>query len=204
MCVWPALISMVPGREERSRRLYYDGRDAGKRDIAASDILSTIRVAQLQKSRRWRFGVERHRAVWILTALIVTAGLCRRQADFLAAEAPHETKARDAVESEETTRLIKAELPNWEFWKGTDRKSGLKLEPKSVLRWTNPGTGRVYGDLYLRTADGRPEVVMSLFKAWDPADGFHAEMHSLSHITRRKSGASIAPTSRTGFTTPTC
>ena len=84
------------------------------------------------------------------------------------------------VESDETTRLISAELPQWKIWNGSNRQQELKLEPKSVLRWTNPGTGRVYGDLYIWTADGRPEVVMSLFKAWEPANGFHAEMQSLS------------------------
>jgi hypothetical protein len=93
---------------------------------------------------------------------------------------PDDAKARDAQESEDTTRLIKAEQPKWKMWKGADRRFELKLESKSVLRWTNPGTGRIYGDLYFWTAGGRPEAVMSLFKAWDPPDGFHAEMHSLA------------------------
>lgn len=35
-------------------------------------------------------------------------------------------------------------------------------------------------DLFLWVADGRPEAVMSLFKSWEPATGFHAELHSLS------------------------
>jgi hypothetical protein len=116
----------------------------------------------------------------IAAIVILALSMTTRAPQRLPAADPREAKARDAEESQETTRLIKAELPNWAFWKGADRQSALKLEPKSVLRWTNPGTGRVYGDLYLWTADGRPEVVMSLFKAWDPPDGFHAEMHSLS------------------------
>jgi hypothetical protein len=93
---------------------------------------------------------------------------------------PSDTKSRDAQESVETTHLIKAELPNWKLSRVGDRKIDLKVEPTSVLRWTNPGMGRVYGDLYLWIADGRPEVVMSLFKTWEPAHGFHAEMHSLA------------------------
>jgi hypothetical protein len=110
----------------------------------------------------------------LIVSLMMDSSRC------LPAAEPREAKARDAEESEETTRLIKAELPNWAFWMGPDKQTALKLEPKSVLRWTNPGTGRIYGDLYLWTANGRPEVVMSLFKTWDPPDGFHTEMHSVS------------------------
>ncbi len=95
------------------------------------------------------------------------------------AEAP-DSKSRDAEESEQTTRVIQAELPRWKMWSGTERRRELRLEPKSVLRWTNPGTQRVYGDVFLWTLDGRPEVVMSLFKVWEPPRGLHAEMHSLS------------------------
>lgn len=85
-----------------------------------------------------------------------------------------------ARESEETSRLISAELPNWKLWSGVDREHELTLHPKAVLRWSNPGVGRVYGDVYLWTRDGRPEAVMSFFKWWKPDYGFNAEMHSLS------------------------
>jgi hypothetical protein len=85
-----------------------------------------------------------------------------------------------ARESEETSRLIRAELPNWKLWSGADREHELTLHPKSVLRWTNPGVGRVYGDVYLWIRDGRPEAVMSFYKVWKPDYGFTAEMHSLS------------------------
>ena len=114
----------------------------------------------------------------IITTTLMVAGLLLWLPQIRVGAEPGDTKSRD--ESAETTRLIAAELPNWKFWKGVDRASELELEPKSVLRWTNPGTGRVYGDLYLWTANGRPEVAMSLFKAWEPANGFHVELHSLS------------------------
>lgn len=84
-------------------------------------------------------------------------------------------------ERSETTRLITAELPNWKFRKGGSSSLELTLQPKSALNWTNPSTGRVYGDLYFWTRDGRPEIAMTLFKAWEPANGFHVELHSLSN-----------------------
>src|SRR5579864_1184887 len=89
-------------------------------------------------------------------------------------------ESRIRQESEETTRLIRAELPKWKLWGGADKEHELTLHPKSVLRWTNPPVGRVYGDVYLWTRDGRPEAVISFYKAWKPAWGFAAEMHSLS------------------------
>jgi hypothetical protein len=122
---------------------------------------------------------ERHKQrVYALLILSICPGLdltCNR----LVAQSEIEL---GRVERDETTRLISAELPQWKLWNGSNRQQELKLEPKSVLRWTNPGTGRVYGDLYIWTAGGRPEVVMSLFKAWEPANGFHTEMHSLSLV----------------------
>lgn len=93
-----------------------------------------------------------------------------------------EDSSKPNVESIETTRLIKAELPNWRFWKQSAPQKALVLEPKSLLRWTNPGSGRVYGDLYVWTAAGRPEVAMTVFKTWEPAMGFHVEIHSLSLV----------------------
>jgi hypothetical protein len=91
-----------------------------------------------------------------------------------------EEKTSDARESEETARIVEAELPRWRMWAGPQRKRPLKLESKSVLSWSNPATQHVYGDVFFWTLDGRPEVVMSLFKVWQPPRGLHAEMHSLS------------------------
>ncbi len=135
---------------------------------------------------------------WVPVALC----LCLLELHRTVLAVPDDAKARDAQESEETTGLIKAELPNWRIWKGNDRQDELQLESKSVLRWTNPGSGRVYGDLYFWTAHGRPEVVMSIFKAWDPPNGFHAEMHSLSLETMEadRNGKTIWAPSQPGIT----
>lgn len=90
-----------------------------------------------------------------------------------------EPDSREALELRQTKRLIEAELPRWQFEIGEDRKP-LVLEAKPVLRWTNPATSRVYGDIYVWTLDGRPEAVMSLYKGWRPAWGFTGEFHSLA------------------------
>jgi hypothetical protein len=93
---------------------------------------------------------------------------------------PAVEKSRDAEEKRETARLIEAELPYWKLWEGPGRQTELKLEPKPILRWTNPGTGRIYGDIFVWTSRGRPEVVLSLFKGWEPVWGLTAEVHSVA------------------------
>ncbi|HVX12348.1 MAG TPA: hypothetical protein VHC22_14290 [Pirellulales bacterium] len=78
-----------------------------------------------------------------------------------------------------TTELIEAELPRWEVARGTEAVD-LKLDPKPILRWTNPATGRMHGEIYVWTMNGRPECIMSLYKVWEPAWGFAGELQSLS------------------------
>jgi hypothetical protein len=107
--------------------------------------------------------------------------MCLAFGGVLVGEDQPESDSREAVELRETKRLIEAELPRWQFEIGPDRKP-LALEPKPVLRWTNPATSRVYGDIYVWTLDGRPEAVMSLYKGWRPAWGFTGEFHSLALV----------------------
>ena len=128
-----------------------------------------------------------------LALLLAWTGL-----SHLAAEEP----AADKAESDETRRLIEAELPNWKFFVGPQLETPLQRQPQSVLRWSNPGTGRVFGDVYVWTGHGRPEAVMSLFKAWQPANGFHVELHSLTRqeIAAERDGKPIWRPARPGLT----
>jgi hypothetical protein len=95
------------------------------------------------------------------------------------ADEPDESKSRDTEELRQTARLIQAELPRWKVVSGGDAVK-LQLNPQPILRWTNPATGRMNGEIYVWTANGRPEAVMSLYKVWEPAWGFAGELQSLS------------------------
>jgi hypothetical protein len=112
-----------------------------------------------------------------------------------------ESKSRDSDELRQTARLIQAELPRWKITMG-ERAAPLKLNSNSVLRWTNPATGRMHGEIYVWTAAGRPEAVMSLFKAWEPAWGFCGEMQSLSliEIAARRDQAVVWKSDKPGIT----
>jgi|SRR5579863_2627049 len=90
-----------------------------------------------------------------------------------------DSKSRDSEERRAAARLIQADLPRWKVTMG-ESAAELKLNPNSILRWTNPAAGRMNGEIFLWTADGRPEAVMSLYKVWEPDWGFAGELHSLS------------------------
>jgi hypothetical protein len=116
--------------------------------------------------------------------------------------APDDSESRSAEEREATSKLIEADLPQWKLWSDGDREHELSLEAKPVLRWTNPGVGRVYGDVYIWTRSGRPEAVMSFYKAWQPKYDFTAEMHSLSltGISAERDGALLWQPHKAGIT----
>jgi hypothetical protein len=61
---------------------------------------------------------------------------------------------------------------------GGDRQ--LKREPDPVLRWTNHLNRRFYGDLYLWTSEGRPEVVASVTTIFTASAATYTEIQSLS------------------------
>lgn len=56
----------------------------------------------------------------------------------------------------------------------------LKLESEPLLRWTNPLSGELYGDVYIWTLDGRPEAIASIYKWFKPHTHLSTELQSLS------------------------
>lgn len=135
--------------------------------------------------------------VFGLTALLFIIGPYAR----LKGEAD-DSESLAAEEREATSRMIREELPNWKLWADNDRDRELTLESKPVLRWTNPGVGRVYGDVYVWTHKGRPEAVISFYKGWKPVYSFTAEMHSLSlgRLTGQRAGVRLWQTEQPGVT----
>ena len=85
-----------------------------------------------------------------------------------------------ATEAAEASRLAADEVGNWTFRLRDEAKTKLEVDPSPVLRWTNPGSGRVYGSVFLATSGGRPEAVFAVYKWYHPYHGFEAEMQSLS------------------------
>lgn len=59
----------------------------------------------------------------------------------------------------------------------------LVLHPKSLIRWTNPIVGQIYGDSYLWLDDGRPAAFLSIYAIFDTPEGNRRlTFQSLSHV----------------------
>ena len=56
----------------------------------------------------------------------------------------------------------------------------LKLKQESLLRWTNPAVGEIYGDVYVWADDGRPAAIASVYRWYRPYDHMTHEFQSLS------------------------
>ena len=58
--------------------------------------------------------------------------------------------------------------------------AAFEMHPDSVLKWSNPIAGELYGNVYLWTANGRPEVVASFHRWYSPTRKQAHEFVSLS------------------------
>jgi hypothetical protein len=88
---------------------------------------------------------------------------------------PDREKARQELVSKMAAELVEG----YEVTKGKD-ETKLVLHKDPILRWSNPAAGSVYGDVYVWTADGRPEVLASVYRWYQPYRDQTVELHSLS------------------------
>jgi hypothetical protein len=80
-------------------------------------------------------------------------------------------------EAGEANRICAAELPRWHL---TADGVALETPKESVLRWTNPFAGRVYGNTYVWLKEGRPVAASCLFRYFDPFRSFNGELVALT------------------------
>ena len=84
---------------------------------------------------------------------------------------------RAAEEAAEADRICSAELPRWQLT--TDGRA-VETPKESVLRWTNPFAGRVYGNTYVWLQEGRPVAASCLFRYFEPYRSFNGELVALT------------------------
>jgi hypothetical protein len=86
-------------------------------------------------------------------------------------------KASAAARERATTYVIRlAESPD----KQVNADNPLKMAPEPVFRWTNHLGRRFYGDIYVWTLDGRPEVVASITTIFTDRVSTYTEIQSVS------------------------
>src|SRR5262245_15199828 len=91
---------------------------------------------------------------------------------------PPDTKAEAAEASDLAKKLVADYVVQIETSAG--KKVKLKLEPEPVMRWTNHLGRRFYGDVYVWTHEGRPEVVASVNSVFTAKRDTYTEIQSLS------------------------
>lgn len=69
---------------------------------------------------------------------------------------------------------------HYEFRLSSEPSERLKFHPKSLLRWSNPVIGVIYGNVFVWTKNGRPEVIGSILQWYEPHKHATHEFHSLS------------------------
>jgi hypothetical protein len=113
-----------------------------------------------------------------------------------AADEPADEAARAAA----LARFSIEEARTYKFRReGSDET--FTLHPEPILKWSNPIAGALYGNVYLWTARGRPEVVVSIHKWYSPARVRENEFESLSlgtFVTERD-GAQVWTSGRPGL-----
>jgi hypothetical protein len=101
---------------------------------------------------------------------------------------------------EEFRGFAKEEAARYTF-RLEDSGRTLQFRPESVLSWVNTVVGGVYGDVFIWTADGRPEVVGSIYRFYnqDPhrGDAFHSL--SLGRLTGEREGTVVWSPTRPGL-----
>ncbi len=88
----------------------------------------------------------------------------------------------------------------YEFRQAGGAKESLAFAPDSVLRWSNPEAGEIYGNVYFWTRQGRPEVVGSFLQWYSPFTHGSHEFQSLStqRIVGSRDGQNVWSTEQAG------
>lgn len=87
----------------------------------------------------------------------------------------------DEVQATEARRLIAQEIGKFKMRSGVGEKAtALQRSDASILRWTNPSLGTIYGDVFVWTKNGRAEAVGSIFKFYSPFTNMSIEFQSFS------------------------
>ncbi len=93
-------------------------------------------------------------------------------------EAP-DNKALDKSQIEAALKLTTSEAEKYQVLVG-DSRTPAQLKTEPLLRWSNPSTGQVHGNVFLWIDNGRPALIGSLFKWFSPHNHMSHEFHSLS------------------------
>jgi len=113
-----------------------------------------------------------------MTTLIVC--LCLGVAPLDDATPPAPESREESSEATAAAAFARTEAANWKLTIDAGDRHKLDLRSEPVLRWSNPAVGRVYGSVFLWTAEGRPIAAASIYRWYAPYTQRTAEFVLLS------------------------
>ncbi|MDA1055421.1 MAG: hypothetical protein O3C40_33905 [Planctomycetota bacterium] len=106
----------------------------------------------------------------IASLLILFVPLCFGETD----ESGSTERSADAL------KINTGAAKSYVFGLAGEPRRELVFHPASLLRWSNPLAGEVYGDVFIWTHQGRPEVIGSMHQWYSPFTHGSHEFHSLA------------------------
>jgi hypothetical protein len=91
-----------------------------------------------------------------------------------------EQETPEQAEQREFARWSAEAAASYDLRRADEPDKPLALRREPVLKWSNPERGRIYGHVFLWTANGRPEAIASLYKWYHPFTHSSHEFQSLS------------------------
>ncbi|MDR3632555.1 MAG: hypothetical protein P4L84_01895 [Isosphaeraceae bacterium] len=84
-----------------------------------------------------------------------------------------------APKSQESARRVLELAARYEFFAGEDRRKRFEFQPKPLLTYTNPIRGEVFGNVFVWTWEGRPEVIGAVFD-FRSENKLDSELHTMA------------------------
>src|ERR1700751_6001540 len=119
---------------------------------------------------------------WLLVFVGMTTVLARADDDL----GERGTAANQLAERPRVVnRVAVAEVRRLKVGVGEDRPVAAVLRPESLLRWSNPTVGSIYGEVFLWTIGDRPIPIASIYHRFDRPSGWDLELVSTSELPLR-------------------
>lgn len=146
--------------------------------------------------------MTRRRAATLGACLVVCLGPAPADGpvDGKALAQPEDEPKAEKAHAAETQAMARAQAATYAFHP-SGGGTGFVARPEPVLKWTNPVFGTVYGHVFVWTDRGRPEVVGSFLKWYQPFTHITDEFHSLSlgPIVGEKDGRQVWSSAKPGL-----
>ncbi|QDV46333.1 hypothetical protein Enr13x_62420 [Stieleria neptunia] len=111
--------------------------------------------------------------LWVLVLAVCTTGPVK-------AENPNSDASGTEDRVADALQITTDAARQYDFQVAGTPPRSLRLHDESILKWSNPIAGEVYGNVFLWTDQGRPQVIGSIFQWYSPMTHGSHEFHSLA------------------------